>query len=91
MNFPLSGMQTCQSCGKPMKKDEGRGTEVDGSRSAKFCSHCYIGGQFTLPSITAGQMQERVRDKLVEMGFPKFLTGFFTRGIPKLERWSAVR
>jgi len=22
-----------------------------------------------------------------EMGFPGFLSGFFTKGIPKLERW----
>jgi hypothetical protein len=28
-----------------------------------------------------------VRDKLIEFGFPRFLTGFFTRRIPKLERW----
>ena len=81
--------KNCQSCGMPMKRDEnGGGTEADGTRSAKFCSHCYVGGRFTLPDITAAEMQERVRDKIVELGFPRFLTGFFTRGIPKLERWS---
>ncbi len=33
------------------------------------------------------QMQERVREKMAELGFPRFLCGFFTRKIPKLERW----
>ena len=76
----------------PMKRDaNGGGTETDGARSAKFCSYCYVGGHFTTPDFTAAQMQDLVRDKMVGMGFPKFLTGFFTRGIPKLERWSSAR
>jgi hypothetical protein len=75
----------------PRKRDAaGGGTEPDGSRSPKFCSHCYVGGKFTLPDLTAAQMQERVRGKMIEMGFPGFLTGFFTRGIPKLARWSGA-
>jgi hypothetical protein len=32
-------------------------------------------------------MQELVKSKMKEMGFPGFLTSFFTWGIPKLERW----
>ena len=32
-------------------------------------------------------VQERVREKMAGMGFPRFLCGFFTRKIPKLERW----
>lgn len=78
----------CQSCGLPLHRDpKGGGTEADGSLSIRFCSHCYSAGKFTLPDLTADQMQDRVRGKLVEMGFPRFLSGFFTRKIPKLERW----
>jgi hypothetical protein len=88
----MSTYKSCQSCGMPLKRDEqGGGTEADGSKSAKFCSHCYVDGKFVLPELTASQMQDRVRDKMVEMGFPKFLCGFFTKGIPKLERWQTVR
>ena len=47
----------------------------------------YEKGNFTLPDITVEQMKERVKGKLKEMGFPGFIAGFFTRGIPKLERW----
>jgi Putative zinc ribbon domain len=81
--------KNCQSCGMPLSKDErGGGTNADGSKSAMYCSHCFVGGRFTLPELTAGEMQERVKDKLKEAGFPGFLAGLFTRGIPKLQRWS---
>jgi hypothetical protein len=80
--------KNCQSCGMPMARDErGGGTEADGSKSAKFCSHCYELGRFTLPDLTVDEMKARVRAKIVEFGFPKWISGFFTRGIPKLERW----
>lgn len=80
--------KNCQSCGMPMKRDAaGGGTNADGSKSTAYCSHCYQNGAFTLPDLTAAQMQERVKGKLVQFGIPRFLTGLFTRGIPKLERW----
>ncbi|MEI8045740.1 MAG: zinc ribbon domain-containing protein [Bacteroidota bacterium] len=78
----------CQSCGMPMKKDEkGGGSNADGTKSPKYCSHCYEGGNFTHPELSAEQMQQRAKEKMKEMGFPGFLAGFFTYGIPKLERW----
>ena len=82
------GYKNCQSCGMPLRRDEkGGGTNADGSKSTMYCSHCFEGGRFSLPDMTAGQMQERVRGKLKEMGFPGFMAGLFTRNIPKLERW----
>ena len=72
----------------PLKRDRlGGGSEADGSRSAKFCSHCYRDGKFVLPDLTADEMKLRVKAKLREVGIPGFLTGLFTRSIPKLERW----
>lgn len=32
-------------------------------------------------------MQIFVKEKMKEMGFPDFLAGFFTKGIPNLKRW----
>ncbi|MNG36916.1 putative zinc ribbon domain protein [compost metagenome] len=73
----------------PLARDEQRGgTERDGSKSNKYCSHCYQHGEFTLPGLTVEQMRELVKEKLGEFGFPKFLRGVFTRNIYKLERWS---
>jgi len=83
--------KNCQSCGMPMKKDEaGGGTNADGTRSAVYCSHCYVRGKFTLPNLSAADMQDRVRSKMKDMGFPGFVAGLFTRRIPKLERWTGT-
>jgi hypothetical protein len=72
----------------PLSRDKtGGGTEANGSRSLKYCGNCYLNGAFTMPGLTVDQMIERVRGKMKEMGFPGFLSGFFTRNIPKLERW----
>lgn len=79
----------CQSCGMPLSKDpKGGGTEANGILSEKYCSYCYENGQFLQPEITAKEMQAFVKEKLKEMGgFVKLFAGFFSKGIPKLERW----
>ncbi|USN53109.1 MAG: zinc ribbon domain-containing protein [Candidatus Nomurabacteria bacterium] len=80
--------KNCQSCSMPLKSDKnGGGTNADGSKSTMYCSLCYQNGQFVNPDWTAQQMQDFVKGKMKEMGFPGFMAGFFTRGIPKLERW----
>ena len=85
----MSDRSYCQSCGMPMKRDpQGGGTSADGSKSATYCSHCYRDGKFTQPDITAEQMQEFVKGKLKEYGFPGFMAAFMSRSIPRLKRWS---
>ncbi len=80
--------KNCQSCSMPLNKDEkGGGTNADGTKSGMYCSKCYENGKFINPDMTVTQMQDLVKGKLKEMGFPGFLAGFFTKGIPKLERW----
>lgn len=85
----MAAYKNCQSCGMPLSKDEhGGGTEADGSKSTKYCSHCYQNGSFTMPGLTVEEMKERVKGKIKEFGFPGFLAGLFTRNIHKLERWN---
>ena len=80
--------KNCQSCGMPMKKSpHGGGTNADQSISPMYCAYCYENGKFTQPEWSVLQMQDFVKAKMKEMGFPGFLAGFFTKGIPKLERW----
>ncbi|PFO08977.1 hypothetical protein COJ85_02425 [Bacillus sp. AFS076308] len=80
--------KNCQSCGMPLAKDElGGGTEKNGTKSIKYCSHCFMNGEFTLPNITVEEMKQRVKEKIVEFGMPKFIAGMFTRNIHNLERW----
>ena len=78
----------CQSCSMPLKKDPQQGgTNADGSKSNTYCSYCFANGKFTQPDWTVEQMQAFVKEKMKEMGFPGFLAGLMTKGIPKLERW----
>lgn len=72
----------------PLKKDEkGGGTNADGSKSSMYCSKCYENGKFINPEMTVTEMQTLVKAKLKEFGFPGFIAGWFTKGIPNLERW----
>ena len=78
----------CQSCGMPLKKSpNGGGTNADGSISKIYCAYCFESGKFKQQEWTVNQMQDFVKFKMKEMGFPGFLARFFTRGIPKLKRW----
>lgn len=81
--------KTCQSCGMPMKKDPDKGgTNSDGSKNTEYCSLCFQLGLFTQPDFDAAEMQKFCMTKIHECGVPKFLAWLFTRGIPKLRRWS---
>lgn len=76
----------------PLAKDKlGGGTEKNELKSTMYCSHCYLNGEFTLPDLTADEMKERVKQKIVEFGMPKFVAGFFTKNIHRLERWNNVK
>ena len=73
----------------PLSKDpRGGGSEANGTKNLMYCSHCYQKGKFVLPDISVDQMVERVKTKMKAIGFPGFMAGFFTRRIPKLERWT---
>ena len=78
----------CQSCSMPLKKSpNGGGTNSDGTISKMYCAYCYENGQFKQPNCTAEEMQAFTKGKLIEMGFPGFLAGLMTKGIPLLKRW----
>lgn len=87
---PDGKFKDCQSCGMPLKRDpQGGGTNADGTRSAMYCSHCYLNGRFTMPEISVDEMKKLVKGKLMGFGFPGILAGMLTRGIPRLERWKS--
>jgi hypothetical protein len=82
----------CQSCGMPLSKDpQGGGTEASGAKSAEYCSHCYAGGKFTAPDMTAEQMMQLVEGKLKEMHIPGFLAKRMAKDIPTLKRWGSAQ
>jgi len=78
----------CQSCGMPLKKPpNGGGTNADGTTSTTYCAYCFENGHFKNPDWTMQQMQDFVKGKMKEMGFPGFVAGLFTKWIPGLARW----
>jgi hypothetical protein len=84
----MRSYKNCQSCGMPIKKDpQGGGTNSDGGKSEMYCSYCYVNGAFKNADWTVEEMQIFCKKKLQEMGFPGFLAGWLTKGIPNLERW----
>ena len=72
----------------PMEKDPGNGgTNSDGSKTMKYCSHCYQSGSFKDNFTTPGEMVKLVREKLKEMGFGPIKRWLYSMHIPRLERW----
>lgn len=79
---------SCQSCGMPLSRDQqGGGTEKDGKKTTEYCSHCYRGGAFTEPAMTAREMQARVKGKLQQMNLPAGMIEGLIKEIPGLRRW----
>jgi hypothetical protein len=84
----VKAYKDCQSCGMPLRRDEkGGGTNADGSTNPMYCSHCFEAGRFTLPDISAQEMQIRVKGKLREAGIPGVAAWLLARKVPKLARW----
>ena len=80
----------CQSCGMPMEKDaEHGGTNADGSKTLRFCSHCYTLGAFNDKFTRSEEMVRLVRGKLKEMGYGPIKRWFFSSHISQLERWKS--
>ncbi len=85
--------QVCQSCGMPLKQGQGdfRGTESDGTRSEKYCTHCYLQGKYTNPNITKEEMIEITFRELDKSNTGKIKKWILKKIYPKqletLERW----
>lgn len=83
----------CQSCGMPLNLhgEDVRGTEIDGTLSAKFCNYCYKDGKYIDPNITMAEMLERGKKGISNgKGNPvlKFMMkSFYPMQLKKLERW----
>lgn len=72
----------------PIKKEESKGTERDGSLSEKYCNLCYKNGEFVGGDCSLEQMQEMAYEGMVKKGFPKFFARYIVKKqIPRLERW----
>jgi hypothetical protein len=79
----------CQSCGMPLDKDPQKGgTNLDKSRSDKYCSFCFQDGKFVDDGITLEQKIAKNIKIAVNMGMSKEKAQQMAESIlPKLDRW----
>lgn len=83
----MKSQSICQSCAIPLLIDYDHGTEIDGSPSGLYCRRCFRLGAFTEPKMTAEQMYEIVRVRMVELRFPRFLAKLSASSVYDLKRW----
>ncbi|AQQ70213.1 Putative zinc ribbon domain protein [Limihaloglobus sulfuriphilus] len=76
----------CQSCGMPLKKDKGGGTNADKSLNPDYCSYCYQEGKFTFEG-EFSEFQEFCKRRMIENGHSRLTAWLMTRGIKRLKRW----
>ena len=85
--------KVCQSCGMPLLQGQAdyRGTELDGSRSDKFCNRCYLNGKYQDESIRVEKLVEISIAELDKSDMNKFKKWMMKKSLPtyisKLERW----
>lgn len=64
-------IKMCDSCGMPLANEEDFGTEADGSKSSRYCIHCYRDGAFTEPELTKDEAAEKYAPMMAEhLGMP---------------------
>lgn len=78
----------CQSCASPISRDQDKGTEKDGSHTELYCRRCFAWGVFTEPRMTAEEMHEIVRARMIGLKFPRFLAKLSANGVYDLKRWA---
>jgi hypothetical protein len=89
-NSTKSSCKNCQSCGMPLNKDQqGGGTEIDGTRSQKYCSYCYVNGAFVGGDVSLKEFSEASRKGMIAGGNSTFFAWLFSRPfmLGHLERW----
>ena len=83
-------MKQCQSCGMPLhtkRAGDCRCTERDGSKSEKWCSLCYVNGEFVSPNMSLMEMTKIVDDALRREKVWLPMRYMAKRQLPRLERW----
>ena len=87
-----NNVKICQSCGMPLDKDpNGGGTNLDGSKSGKYCSFCFQNGKFTDEGITLKEKIElNIQIAVSQMNMPESAAREMAESVlPNLERWKS--
>ena len=85
--------KVCQSCGMPLFKGQAdfRGTELDGSRTDKFCNRCYLNGKYQDDNLTVEKLIEISTNEIDKSDMSKMKKWMMKKSLPmyisKLDRW----
>ena len=85
-------MKICQSCGMPLDKDPNKGgTNLDGSKSDKYCSFCFQNGKFTDEGITLEEkIEKNIQIAILRLNIPESEARKMAESsLPNLERWKS--
>ena len=83
-------MKQCHSCGMPLQTKRAgdcRGTEKSGAKSEKWCSLCYVDGEFVDPNCSVHEMVSIVDGALKREHVWWPMRYMAKKQIPTLERW----
>ncbi len=78
----------CESCWMPLGKNlEDAGTEIDGSKSTKYCKYCYVNGDLMYKGNDVKEFQKICYENMLKNGmwWPK--AKFFAWTINFAPRW----
>jgi hypothetical protein len=87
-----NNVKICQSCGMPLDKDPNKGgTNLDGSKSDKYCSFCFQNGKFTDEGITLKEKIElNIQIAVSQMNMTESAAREMAENVlPNLERWKS--
>ena len=90
----ISKIKNCQSCGMSLIKDpKAGGTEKDGTKSKKYCSLCYVNGEFKGGNISLKEFSVLTKNEMIKSGNNRFFAWLFSRPfmLKNLERWNKTR
>jgi hypothetical protein len=87
-----NSVKICQSCGMPLDKDpNGGGTNLDGSKSEKYCSFCFQNGKFIDEGITLKEKIEiNIQIAVSQLNLSENKAREMAESVlPNLERWKS--
>jgi hypothetical protein len=87
-----NSVKICQSCGMPLDKDPNNGgTNLDESKSDKYCSFCFQNGKFIDEGTTLKEkIEKNIQIAVSRLNIPESEARAMAESLlPNLERWKS--
>lgn len=77
----------CQSCGMQLKDQLNYLYFSEEEKKCAYCKNCYSDQNFNEPDLTLDEMENRVKERLREIGYNRFNVYLMVNRLKNLERW----